>query len=85
MRSTLASNTSSFNGCLRLTIVNKLIIDSVHFKDINPGEVGGTLLHWPYRYCSEKVTRLGEPDGKPPLRLPRNTHPRPEKKMERIS
>ena len=45
MRSTLASNTSSFNGCLRLTIVTKLIIDSVHFKDINPGEVGGTLLH----------------------------------------
>ena len=48
MRSTLASNTSSFNGCLRLTIVTKLIIKSVHFKNINPGEVGGgggTLLH----------------------------------------
>ena len=41
MRSTLASNTSSFNGCLRLTIVTKLIIKSVHFKNINPGEVGG--------------------------------------------
>ena len=38
MRSTLASNTSSFNGYLRLTcfIVPKLIIDSVHFDDINP-------------------------------------------------
>ena len=40
MRSTLASNTSSFNGCLRLTIVTKLIIDSVHFKDRNPRGVG---------------------------------------------
>jgi len=38
-----ASNTSSFNGCLRLTIVTKfiIIIDNVHFEDINPRGGGG--------------------------------------------
>ena len=48
----LASNTSSFNGCLRLTyfIVTKLTIDSVHHYHDDENPLGSTPLHLPYGY-----------------------------------
>ena len=57
--STLDSNTSSFNGCLRSTcvIVTKLVIDSVNHQD-NENPRGSTLLHLPYRYWSEISSRV---------------------------
>ena len=53
-RSTLASNTSSFNGCRCLTcFIVTLIIDTVHFFLTEKIPGGETPLRLPYRHWSE--------------------------------
>lgn len=55
-RNTLASNTSSFNGFLRLTcFIFTLVIDTVHYFDGKKAR-GETPLRLPYRYWSEIVS-----------------------------
>ena len=59
-KSMLVSNTSSFNGCHRLTyfIVTKLTIDSVHHHHDDENPSGSTPLHLPYGYWSEIRSRV---------------------------
>ena len=77
-RSTLASNTSSFNGCRCLTcFIVTLIIDTVHFFDGENPRRGklpyvcliGIGLKQERMSCllSEIVSGFGEPDGTTPL------------------
>ena len=53
--------------------VTKLIIDSVHILTEKISVGRATPLRLPYRHWTEIVSGFGEPDGTPPLRIPRNT------------
>ena len=75
--STLASNTSSFNGCLRSTcfIVTKLIIDSVNHQD-NENPRGSTVQYRKWSPTENDPETANDPQNGPQMILDRKWSPK---------